>query len=129
MVGTKAGLAGLAIDHRVVESGDVPAGYPSLRMLDNRGVDADDLQWRAVGARRGGDDHVVPPGVAEVVLEQDAQRAVVPEAVDPAVDLRGGVDEAAALAEGDDGVHGLLDGRTGGGLRVGLGWLGHGRAP
>ena len=50
------------------------------------------------GPSGGHSHHVVPPGVAQVVLQLDAERAVVPEAVDAAVDLGGREDEAAALA-------------------------------
>ena len=48
----------------------------------------------------------LPPGIAQVVLQLDAQGAVVPEAVEPAVDLGGGEDEAAPLAQRGKFVHG-----------------------
>src|SRR6185436_9335432 len=68
-------------------------------------VEADDLELVAVGSGRGVPHHGFPPEVAQVVLELDAEWAVIPEAVDAAVDFRGLEDEAAALAEGDQLLH------------------------
>src|SRR5690606_15649188 len=48
---------------------------------------------------------VGPPRILEVTFQLHAQGAVVPEAVDAAVDFGGLPDEAAAAAEGDDVVH------------------------
>ena len=50
-------------------------------------------------------DVVAPPGVLDVPLQLDAERAVVPEAVDAAVDLARREDEPPALAERDQLVH------------------------
>ena len=72
-------------------------GFPDARMRDDRAVNADD-----VGATADG---VVPPRVADIAFEFGAHRAVIPEAVDAAVDFAGLKDEAASLAEGDDLVH------------------------
>ena len=47
-------------------------------------------------------DHRLPPGPLDVVLQLDAERPVVPDGVDPAVDLGAGEDEAAPLREADD---------------------------
>ena len=44
-------------------------------------------------------DHVVPPRLLQVALELDAERAVVPGAVQAAVDLARREDEAPSLAE------------------------------
>jgi len=49
--------------------------------------------------------HVPPPVALDVVLQLNAERAVVPEAADAAVNLAGLEDEAAALAERDEGLH------------------------
>jgi len=65
----------------------------------------------AVRARRGVADHVLPPGVLDVFLEFDAERAVVPEAVDAAVDLARLEDEPAPTAQGDELFHVQLGGR------------------
>ena len=50
-------------------------------------------------------DVVAPPGVLDVPLQLDAERAVVPEAVEAAVDLARREDEPPALAERDQLVH------------------------
>ena len=52
-----------------------------------RAIDADHLDFLPVRSGRRVADHVVPPGVLDVLLEFDAERAVVPEAVDAAVDF------------------------------------------
>jgi hypothetical protein len=97
LVGAVALLAHLAVDERVGEAGDVARGLPDLRVHDDGGLDADDVVAAA--------HHVVPPAVADVLLQLGAERAVVEEAVEPAVDFGGLEDEAAALGERDDGVH------------------------
>ena len=60
------------------------------------GVEADHVVARG--------DHGAPPLLLDVLLQLHAERAVVPGGAGAAVDLAGGEDEAAALAEGDDGV-------------------------
>ena len=122
VVGAVALLALPAVDHRIVESADMARGDPDLRVHDDRGVDADDVDGVAIGTDQLALDHIVPPRVLQVPLERCAHRAVIPEAVDAAVDLGGLEDESAAAAEGDDVVH-LL--RGGGGGRRG-GDFGHG---
>ena len=80
-----------AVDHEVVEEVVMPRAFPDLRMHDDRAVESDhaELIGRAgkkfllVVAR----DHVVPPRVFDVSFEEDAQRTVVPEAVQPAVNF------------------------------------------
>ncbi len=69
----------------------------TLRVHENRRVEADD-----VVARR---DHLPPPRVLDVALELDPQRAVVPRARQPAVDLAGLKYEPALLAQVYDGLH------------------------
>ena len=101
LVGAVALLAVLAVDHGVGEAAEVAGGLPDARVHDDRGVEADDVLTAVDGE--------APPGVADVALELGAHRAVVPEAVDAAVDFGAGEDEAAALAQRDDGfevVHG-----------------------
>jgi hypothetical protein len=51
-------------------------------------------------------DIVAPPQTLDVLLELDAQRAVVPARARAAVDLTRLEDETAPLAEGNEGVHG-----------------------
>ena len=69
------------------------ARFPHFRIHQDRRIDA---------------AHVVailhehaPPELLDIILELDAQRAVVPGAGEAAVDLGAGIDEAAPLAQGD----------------------------
>ena len=110
LVGAEAQLAGLAVDHRVGEPGQVPRRLPDPRVLDDRRVDRDDVVALL--------QHRAPPLVLDVVLEQHAVVAVVVGRADAAVDLRRGEDEAAPLAQRDD----LVEGRAGStGARGGIG--------
>ncbi len=100
-------LAHLAVHQRVGEAGDVAGRLPDLRVHDDRGLKPDDVVAAA--------HHVVPPAVADVLLQLGPERAVVEEAVEAAVDFGGLENEAAALGERDNVVH-----RDGGGRgRVG----------
>ena len=49
--------------------------------------------------------HALPPEVFDVALQRGAEGAVVPETVEPAIDLAGLEDEAAALAKAHDLFH------------------------
>ena len=89
-------MVGLALDQRVAERADVPGRHPHLRVHEDPGIEPDDVVALL--------DHRPPPGALDVVLELDAEGAVVPDRVDAAVDLRGREDEAAALGERDDRV-------------------------
>src|SRR5581483_6556524 len=91
LIGPEATLAIEAFHHRVFEVLQMARGLPDARAAENAGVEADD-----VGARV---DEVAPPCLLDVVPQLDAERAVVPHAVEAAVDLAAGEDEAAALAE------------------------------
>ena len=51
------------------------------------------------------DDHVAPPGFLDVAFELDAERAVIPEAVQSAIDFARRKDEAAPFAQGDEFFH------------------------
>ena len=98
-------VTGGALGERVREGGDVTGGHPDLGGQDHRRVDTDDVLARG--------DHVAPPLALEVLLELDAERAVVPGGTLSAVDLTAGEYEATALAQADDGVdlvggHGAL---------------------
>jgi hypothetical protein len=87
-----------ALHERIAEAGEVAGGLPGARVLDDRRVERDDVVALL--------DHRLPPGVGDVVLEQDAVVPVVVGVGDAAVDLRRGEDQAAALTERDDLVHG-----------------------
>ena len=106
LVGAITGLAGFAIDHRVAEGIDMPAGLPDGGVHDDRGVEADDV----IAQLR----HAAPPEIFDVPLELGAQRTVIPETVDAPVDFGGLENEPPAFAEGDDFLHQF----------VGF-WLGH----
>ena len=84
----------------------MPAGLPDLRGHDDRRFEADDIIALA--------GHGVPPEFLDVALEFRAERAVIPKAVDAAVDFRRLVDEPASLAERHDFLHQLA-----------AFWLGH----
>jgi hypothetical protein len=87
-----------ALHQRVAEAGQVPRRLPGARVLDDRRVERHDVVALL--------DHRLPPGVDHVVLQQDAVVAVVVGVGDAAVDLGGREDQAAALAERNDLVHG-----------------------
>ena len=107
MVGADPFVGDRALAHHVGEGVHMAAGLPDGRMHDDGGIKADDIVTVA--------GHRAPPGVAEVALQFRAERAVVPESPDAAVDLGGLEDEAAPLAEADDLLH----------AGVGGGWFGH----
>ena len=87
-----------ALHERVGEAGEVAGGLPRARVLDDRRVQRDDVVALL--------DHRLPPLGHDVVLEQHAVVPVVVRVGDPAVDLGGGEDEAAPLAQRHDLVHG-----------------------
>ena len=99
-VGPVAHLAGLAVDERVVEGGDVAGGDPDLRVHQYRRVETD-----VVGVLL---DELLPPGLFDVVLELRTEGAVVPAVGKTAVDLAPGVDEAPILAQGYELFHRLF---------------------
>ena len=85
----------------------MPRAFPDLRVHDDRAVETDHLKLAAVGAERRVANHNQPPGVLEIALQLDTERAVVPEAVDPAVDFAALKNEPPPLAQGDDALHGV----------------------
>src|SRR6476661_2221781 len=125
MISSESLFRFLIVDHGVGESAYVAGSDPHVRVHNDGGVEADHVEVVAVGAFGGAADDVVPPGFLEVAFEFDAEWAVIPEAVDAAVDFGGLEDEAAAFAEGDDLLH---FGGWGGGFG-GLGLVGHGDTP
>ena len=90
MIGAPSLLAGLAVHHLVVEILEMPGRAPDVGRHEDGGVDADDVVAQL--------DVVAPPRLADVALELDAERPVVPRAVDAAVDLARLEYETAALA-------------------------------
>ena len=115
VVGAEALVARGALGERVGERRDVAGGLPDLAGQDHAGVEPDDV----VAAL----DDRLPPLALDVVLQLDAERAVVPGGPQAAVDLAAGEHQSAPLGEADDGVHavcGLGHGRVSGpaGCRV-----------
>src|SRR4029079_17909099 len=94
-----------AVDHHVAEQIEVARALPPLWMHDNRAIKADHFvgRWRPGRLREliVAGNHVAPPGLFDIPLQLDAQRAVVPEAVQPAVDLTRLKQKPAAAAEGN----------------------------
>src|SRR5262249_58454160 len=82
---------------------DVAGGAPALRVNEDPGIEPDDVAPLLA--------HPPPPGALDIVLQLDAERAVIPDGVDPAVDLARRVDEAAPLGQRDDGLE-IGDGRA-----------------
>ena len=105
LVGAEARLAGLAVDQRVGEAGDVAGGLPDAGVHQDGGVEALDVVALA--------HHRIPPALLDVVLQLDAERAVVPDGAGASVDLGGLEDEAPALGEADEGVEDVGAGRGG----------------
>ena len=109
MVESIAALRLFAVDHEVVEKVVVPGAFPDLRMHNDRAVEPGHFKR----ARRAGklfelvvpDDHVVPPRFFDVSFEQDAQRTVIPESVQTAVNFTRLKQKAAALAKRDKIFH------------------------
>src|SRR5262245_16221093 len=104
-VGSKALTAFQAIHHRIAKPTHMSAGFPYLRIHDDRAVHAHHLNLLPVWSERRAADHIVPPSGFDVVLEFDSERAVVPEAVDSAVDLARSKDESLAPAQRDQFFH------------------------
>ena len=111
LVEPEALVVGRAFDERIAERSDMAGRDPDLRAHEDPGVEPDDVVALL--------DHRPPPGALDVVLQLDAERPVVPDRVDAAVDLGRREDEAASLRERDDRLE-LGDG----GRDVGriLGW-------
>ena len=97
LVGTEALLALLAVHQRVGETAYVTRGNPSHGVHENSGVEADVVRAFLY--------ELLAPRRLDVVFELDAERTVVPGVRKAAVDLRAGVHEATALAQGNDFFH------------------------
>ena len=99
----------LAIDHEIMEKIVMARALPHLRIHDDGAIEADHLKRRRRTWQRGqvvmAGDHVAPPGFLDVALQLDAERAVIPEAVEAAVDFARRKDEAAAFAQRDEFFH------------------------
>ena len=89
-------LAGGALNKWIAEGADVARGLPHLRVHQDAGVESDDFMALL--------HHAAPPCALHIVLQFNAERAVIPHRVDAAVDFGAGVDKSAALRQRDDGV-------------------------
>ena len=97
LVGTEALLALLAVHQRVGEAAYMTRGNPGHGVHENSGVEADVVRAFLY--------ELLAPRRLDVVFELNAERTVVPGVRKAAVDLRAGVHEATALAQGDDFFH------------------------
>ena len=100
LIGAKAVLAGFTIDHGIGEGGLVAAGLPDRSAHEDGAVHADDIVSEL--------GHGTPPVGFEITFEFCTEGAVVPSAVESAVDLRGLKNEATALAKGDNLFHAVI---------------------
>jgi len=91
-----AAVARRALDEGVAERPDMAGRHPHLGMHEDPGVEPDDVLALL--------DHRPPPGPLDVVLQLDPERPIVPDRVDPAVDLGAREHEATPLRERDDRV-------------------------
>ena len=100
LVGTVTCLAGAAVQQRVREARHMAGGDPGLRIHDDGCIQA-----HVVGALL---HELLQPCFLDVVLELDAQRAVIPAVGKTAIDLRTGEHVTTVLAEVDDHIKGLF---------------------
>jgi hypothetical protein len=89
IIGAMARFAGFAVDHRIVESGDVARSFPDFRIHENRGVKAD------VGRRFL--NEFLPPHRTDVAFHLGAKGAVIPRIRKTAVNGRSLIDETNRL--------------------------------
>ena len=94
------GLAVLAVHQRVREAADMAGSNPGGRVHQDRRVQTD-VVWALL-------HELLAPRGFDVVFKLHAERAVVPGVGKAAVDLRAGIHEATALAQGYDFVHCLF---------------------
>ena len=100
LVGAEAFLGEQTIRHRIGERGGMAAGFPDFRVHDDGGFQADDVVAPA--------GHGLPPGLLDVAFEFRAQRAVIPKAVDAAVNFGGLKNEPAPFAQRDNPFHQII---------------------
>ena len=91
MIGAKAMLANLTVDHDVVKGVDVARSLPDRWVHHDGGIEGNDVVAKH--------DGIAPPRLFDVSLQHRAKRPVIPETVDSAVDLARLKDEAAALRQ------------------------------
>ena len=97
LVRAKALFCEETIDHQIAERAGVAAGLPDFGMHDERGLQTDDILAQQ--------SHRAPPEILDVALQFGPERAVIPEAVEAAVNLGGLKNQALSFAEGNDFLH------------------------
>ena len=97
LIRAEALVALFAVHQRVVEAAHMPGCNPGFRVHQDGAVQADVIA--ALG------DEFAPPGFFDVVLELDAQRAVIPCIGEAAVDFRAGENKASVFRQRDDFIH------------------------
>src|SRR5207247_654556 len=89
-----AAMTGSTLDERIAERSDVTGRHPDLGMHEDPRFEPDDVLALL--------DHRPPPGALDVVLQLDPEGTVIPDGIDPAIDLARWEDEAAPLRQGYD---------------------------
>ncbi len=100
LVRTEAFVALTAVHERIGKTGQMTAGLPGHRIHEDGGVKPYVVRVLL--------HEFLPPRFLDVVLQLNAQRAVIPCIGKPAVYFRTGEDESAVLTEGNDFFHGLF---------------------
>ena len=100
LVGAEAFLTLLAVHQGVGEAAHVAGGHPHLGIHQNGGVQA-----HVVGVLL---NELLPPCLFHIVFQLHTQGTVVPGVGQSAVDLAAGENEAPALTQVDDLLHGLF---------------------
>jgi len=100
LVGTEAAFTGFAVDHGIGEGGFVAAGFPYGTAHQDGSIHSYDIV-PVLG-------HRFPPVLLEVALQCNAQGAVVPSPIQPAVDFGGWEDKPPAFAESDNFFHAVI---------------------
>ena len=93
----KAMVTGFAFDERISERIEMAAGFPHSRVHNDRRINADDVLAVL--------HHRFPPRAFDIIFQLDAERTVIPESADAAVDLTALKNKAAPLAQRYDGFH------------------------
>ena len=99
LVCSKPGFTCFAIHHRITEPTYVPARHPHLGVHNDRTIESNHFDFLAIRSRRRVADHILPPGVLDVLFQFHTERTVIPEAIDPAVNARRLKDEPGVGAE------------------------------
>ena len=97
MIGSKTAAALGAIDHRIGKRLQVAGRFPNSGIHQDGTIHPDDV--------RAGHHRIAPPQVFDVSLQLDAERAVIPTAVESAVYFARLEDKRATPTEGNHGIH------------------------